>query len=330
MYFSEIVAQKHITENLKNHVIHNKAGHAYAFSGPAGIGKRTISMAFAGALMCLDPIAGEACGVCTSCKLFKNGTNPDFHEVGADDENILIDEIRAVQRDIYIKPLYGKRKVYLISQGERMTVQAQNCLLKILEEPPGYAVLLLTLIKFESLLKTIQSRVPRFRLAKYQKNEVVEILRGNGISLSREEEFVVNYCNGIPKVALNLSANEDFKKMRNETLDILVDFLVEKKPLYKVTLREFLDTGKSDMDVILDMIQVFFRDVLMYQLGERERMYLINTDKTDLIDRCAAHCASKKLIDNIGTIEKIKESLKQNVNFQLCIDNLVIGIQEEQ
>lgn len=332
MNFEDITGQKHISENLKKHVAGNKTGHAYVFSGPEGIGKKLMAGAFAKALMCLDPIDGNACDKCMSCNLIRNRANPDYFVLSVEEGNILIDDIRSIQKEIYLRPVYAKRKVYFIPEAERMTVQAQNCLLKILEEPPLYAVLILSCVKFDSMLKTIQSRVLQFRFTKYNKNEIIEILRRKGIEKTQEESFVLNYCNGIPGIALKISGccdKIDLRKIREDTLNILSKLILEKKPLCKMHFREYVDKEKDNINMILDIIQVFFRDLLIYKTGNSVRKYLINADKTDLIDRCAGYCTSRILINNISAIEMIKESLKQNVNLQLCIDSLVIGIWED-
>ena len=177
MDFKEIVGQKEIIERLKKSIIDNRVGHAYIFAGSKGIGKKTVARAFSHMLLCDMPTKHGPCNVCTSCKLWNENSNPDFYLIETPEDNILIEEVRNMQSSIVVKPVYSNKKVYIITDAEKMTVQAQNCLLKILEEPPEYVVIILTTSNYRALLGTIRSRGTKYNFLKHSQAEIKEIIK---------------------------------------------------------------------------------------------------------------------------------------------------------
>jgi DNA polymerase-3 subunit delta' len=159
MNFGLITGQTLIIENLRHSLSSGRTGHAYVFAGPKGVGKRTVARIFASLLLCESGSSGSSCGVCTACRLTDAGTNPDFTLLEPAGSSIGVDEIRALQSDIIIKPAYSKRKIYLIAEADKLTLQAQNCLLKTLEDPPPYGIIIMTASNYNSLIETIRSRV---------------------------------------------------------------------------------------------------------------------------------------------------------------------------
>jgi DNA polymerase-3 subunit delta' len=158
-------------------------GHAYALTGPEGIGKKTLAHELARMLLCYESPEKAPCGMCNACKTLEAGSNPNLVRIAPKTQKILIEQIRVLIDDIGVKPPYG-RKVYIIEDADRMTQQAQNCLLKTLEEPPAYAVIIMTVSHFASLLVTIRSRAAQIKLSRYTPQEIKQILElrasGNG------------------------------------------------------------------------------------------------------------------------------------------------------
>ena len=162
--FKDIVGQEQLKEHLQNAIRLNKVSHAYIINGERSSGKEFIAKTFAMALQCenlqTDGQDMEPCQECHSCKQALSGNHPDIIFITHEKPNtISVDDIRSqINGDVAIKPYSGPKKIYIMNEGEKMTVQAQNALLKTLEEPPEYAVILILTSNVSALLPTIQSR----------------------------------------------------------------------------------------------------------------------------------------------------------------------------
>ena len=327
MNFDGIIGQKDIISSLRKSIENGRVGHAYIFNGPAGIGKKTVARAFAGILLCDNREGSAACGKCMPCRLFREGSNPDFMGIEAQGTSIGVDAIRQMQEDIIKKPLYSPRKVYLISGAENMTVQAQNCLLKTLEEPPGYAVIILTTSGYDALLETLRSRSVRYDFRKNSEKEVREALIREFGTIPENSDFIVPYSGGIIGKALELAGSEEFAELRDNTVDVL--FKIRKPRLYSVfEIYHFFEENKSRLDIILDIMLTVYRDMLVLRKTGNEYM-LINSDKKDIILNNIQDFSAEKLLTGINTLETARKNIRQNANFQLSIEVMLMELQEE-
>ncbi|HHW47797.1 MAG TPA: DNA polymerase III subunit delta' [Clostridiaceae bacterium] len=327
MDFSDIVGQKEIVESLKNKIASGRVGHAYIFSGPKGIGKKTMARIFAGLLLCEEGSGGRRCGKCMPCRLFDSGSNPDFREINPADASIKIDDIRDMQSDIIIRPLYSDRKVYLIVDADRMTEQAQNCLLKTLEEPPSYAVIILTSSNNDALLETILSRAANYSFRKNTPEEVKEFLKSKNIHGNKPVDFIVSYADGIIGTAVELADSDEFTTIREKTIDLVIK-LSDSKLASIFNIYKFFDENKSNIETILNIMVLFYRDLIIAK-KEQFGHILINSDKKDIILDNARRFSLRKLLDNIEAVETAHKNLKQNANYQLTIEVMLMKIQEE-
>ena len=155
-----MVGQKQLTDNLRSALKYNKISHAYLIQGERLSGKMMIAEIFARALQCENAEGDKPCNQCRSCKQAMNRNHPDILYVQHEKPNVIsVDNIRQqINGDIAIKPYSGAHKIYIVDEAEKMNVQAQNALLKTLEEPPEYAVILLLATRVEAMLQTILSR----------------------------------------------------------------------------------------------------------------------------------------------------------------------------
>ncbi|HOM02505.1 MAG TPA: DNA polymerase III subunit delta' [Acetivibrio sp.] len=327
MDFNAIIGQKDVVEGLKTLINNDKIGHAYIFYGPEGIGKSTVAKIFASVLMCSDNTGDKSCGSCQSCRLFENGTNPDFSVLECKGLSIGVEEIRNLQHDICVRPLYSKRKVYLIRQAEKMTPQAQNCLLKTLEEPPEYAVIILAASNYEALLETIRSRSVRIDFKKNTFDEVKRFIINRAGGDFEQADFIASYADGVIGRAIKLMESEEFKELREKAIDAVIK-LSGSDFENLLDISRMFDENKDSVDSILDIMLLFYRDLLVVGKYGNEKL-LINSDKKDIILKNTGKFSVGKLLKNIDIIEKTRNNLEQNANYQLAIEVMLMKLQEE-
>lgn len=327
MNFSEIVGQEEIIKSLEKAVNSGRIGHAYVFTGPSGIGKRTVASIFAGMLLCDMPEYSQPCSRCQACRLFLGGSNPDFRRIICEGLSIGVDEIRDILNDVAIKPMYSKRKVYIIEEADKMTAQAQNCLLKTLEEPPAYVVIILTASNYSSLLETIRSRSQRLNFKKNSYEQVRQVLEYKYGMENKGIEFAAVYADGIIGTALELVDSEVFISLRDKTIETISR--IKSSGLSGVFSEyTFFEENKDDLSLILDMMSMYYRDLLIVKETGNEKI-LINSDKRDIIFSNAKKYTAQQLVSCIEGIESARRAIKQNANFQLAVEHMLIKLQEE-
>ena len=157
--FGDIIGHEQIIEHFRSALKNHQVSHAYILNGENGSGKNMLAKAFAKALVC-EAGYGDSCNMCRACHQFDSGNHPDVKWITHEKANSIgVDEVREqINNDIVIKPYSSKYKVYIIDEAEKMTVQAQNALLKTIEEPPEYAVILFLTNTLDVLLQTVRSR----------------------------------------------------------------------------------------------------------------------------------------------------------------------------
>jgi DNA polymerase III subunit delta' len=325
MNFNDIIGQKEVINGLVNGIKNDRVGHAYVFSGPRGIGKKTLAKLYAGMLLCKEPKTHGSCGECIPCRMYANGSNPDFYSIGMDDSGIGVDEIRKLQSDIIIRPLYSDRKIYLIANAENMTVQAQNCLLKILEEPPRYVVIILTASNYNALMETIRSRTVRFNFRKNSRDEIKQVIEkqfGNGF---KSVNFIASYADGVIGTALDLAGSDEFYELREKTIENILKLARDGKLVQVFEIYDFFEKNKASIDTILDIMILFYRDLMVLKNTGKENI-LINSDKKDIILSNVPGFTAQKLAQNIEEIENARRHIKQNANFQLSVEVMLMKL----
>lgn len=327
MDFKDIIGQKEVIGSLTRSLSEGRIGHAYIFSGPAGIGKRTIASIFAGLLLCDNPQNGSACGKCRPCLMMENGSNPDYRSISGEESSIGVDMIREIQSDAVLKPMYSKHKVYIVEEAAKMTEQAQNCLLKTFEEPPGYVVVMLLTTNYEKLLETVRSRAQHLKLVKYTREQVLQALMLRYGSDRGVFGLAADYSDGNIGTALDLAGSGDFSQLRDQTLELLPD-AAQGRTRSVLELSSFMDANKDNVDMLLDIMLLYYRDLLVMSETGKENL-LINSDKKDIILNNARKYSRDRLISSIEAIGASRRAIKQNAGYQLVIDNLLIKLRED-
>lgn len=324
MNFDNIVGQTDIKNSLINVLNNDTCAHAMLFTGPEGIGKSTVAEEFSKMLLCTDeePLA---CGKCIACNTFDAGANPDYLKIESDGNTISVDSIREIQSGSIVRPMYSKRKVYFIRQAEKMTQQAQNSLLKTLEEPPPYCVIILSTSNPEMLIPTVRSRVMKYTFKKNTADEVEEILSNN--KLAPTNKFITAYADGIPGLAIKLASSQEFIGLREEVFQVIAK-LMGKSVTGQFEMAKYLISNADNSEVILNLLTCFYRDLLVAKKC-KDLKVLINSDKEDMIREYSAKISSERLCRIVEEIEEIRRSIRQNANIELAADVLAIRLREE-
>ena len=163
MRFDDIVGQHSVVKNLKNSIANGRVAHAYMFCGPDGVGKSVAALLLAMSVNCRSGVV-DPCGICPSCIRARDGNHPDIISVRTSKAIIHVDQMRELQCDMQKKPYERGTKEYIIYQSEKMNDEAQNCLLKTLEEPPKHVIIILLCQSSYSMLQTIVSRCRVLRI----------------------------------------------------------------------------------------------------------------------------------------------------------------------
>ena len=325
--FKDIVGHKQIIWHLKNAISTGKISHAYIFNGETGSGKKMLAEMFAMALQC-EQGGTEPCGTCRSCKQTLSQNQPDIIQVQHEKPNTIgVEDIRSqVNGDIQIRPYSSRYKIYIIADADKMTVQAQNALLKTIEEPPAYAVLILLTNNAEMMLPTILSRCVRLNLKAVKDSDIKEYLMKEMQIPDYQADLSVTFAQGNVGKAVKLATSENFNEMKSEMLDLMR--YMDQMELYEVMdAVKRINNYKTDIDEFLDLMTVWFRDVLLFK-ATMEVSPLIFKDELAAIRKRASKSSYEGLEEIIQAIDKAKSRLKANVNFDLVLELLLLTIKE--
>ncbi|KAF1085866.1 DNA polymerase III subunit tau [Sporotomaculum syntrophicum] len=318
----DVVGHEQVVKSLQSALANNFVNHAYTFSGPTGLGKKSVGFAFARALLCRCN-QGDACGECDDCNRSERGLHPDLHIISPEGNSIKIHQLRAVQESASITAYGMGRQVFLILQAEKMTLAAANCFLKTLEEPPAGVVFILITDEPAGMLPTVLSRCQQYRFSRLSREKVLRVLanKGSGAYYSVESaQVAAELSEGCPGRALAMLEDPNKRISRIELLMRIVRgrpgsaFL----PVDKLTERE--DLGEFINSVIL-----IFRDVLIWQLTGSAEL-LINVDRHSDIIELAGTYVKPEVMDILITAEKSSDYLASNVNQRLVLDSLLFKI----
>jgi DNA polymerase III subunit delta' len=310
---------------LRQHIAHDAVRHAYLFAGPPGVGRRTLAIRFARALSCANPPApGESCGTCRNCQQIEAMQYPDLTVVQAESEGAVlkIDQVRQVNHSLSLKPYQSAHRVALFLRFQEANQNAQNALLKTLEEAPSYAILILTADNAEQLLPTIVSRCEIMRLRALPLQAVDEHLQKNGAS-PEDARLLSHLSNGRPGYALHLLNDPDGLKARVERLDDLCELM----PSTRVKKFAYADKLAKDKDTfrrVLMLWSSYFRDVML--TAAQAESPLANVDRSEEIAALAKSLSLQQARKTVGSIERAVELLDKNINARLLAEVTLLDL----
>lgn len=326
-HFSDIIGQDMIKEHLMNAIEHDQVSHAYIISGERYCGKEFIAGLFAMALQCEQPGA-EPCNECHSCIQAIGHNQPDIiyltHEKIS---TISVDDIRTqITGTISVKPYASKYKVYIISESEKMNDNAQNALLKTLEEPPEYAVIILLTDNVSALLPTIQSRCVVLNMKPVSDKLVKKFLMEEEKIPDYRAEICAAFARGNIGKAKILARSEEFDKIKNDAIAML-------KHIHEMDISELAQTIKQmgeyklEINDFLDILAVWYRDALIFK-ATNDANSLIFRDELQNIKRTASRSTYEGIEDILAALDVAKKRISANVEFNLTMELLLLAIKE--
>ena len=293
--FENILGNDKIKQQLIQSNQNKQVSHSYLFVGIEGIGKKMIAMEFAKMILCTAQ--NQYCGECKSCIEFDTNNNPDFKIIEPEGNSIKIEQIREFQSKVSEKPIISNRKVYIINDCDKMTPEAQNCLLKTLEEPPEFVTIILIVSNESALLTTIKSRCMIIHFDKIPNNQIEEFLENN-YQINFKSPIMINAFQGSIVKALQLKENqEQYEKIE----DVLYN-LEKQDKIDTLNMSEIIYKSKDEKMKILD-----YMNVVLLELAKKSSKY--------------ANC--------ISIVEETKKRLQANANFDMSIDNMLFHLWEE-
>ena len=325
--FKDVVGHKDILKYISSAVENNRVSHAYILNGERGSGKKLLARLFAMTLLC-EEHGPEPCNHCHSCKQAESGNHPDIIRVTHEKPNsISVDDIRTqVNNTVDIKPYQGPYKVYIIPQADMMTPQAQNAILKTIEEPPSYAVFLLLTENAETLLPTINSRCVMLKLRNIKDTLIKKYLMENLEIPDYKADMCTAFAQGNMGRAIMLANSDHFNEIREEAVQLL-------KHISEMELNEIVAAVKNisvyklEITDYLDIIMIWYRDVLLYK-ATKEIDKVVFKDQLQSIKEQARKSSYEGIELILESLEKAKARLKANVNFDLVMELLFLTIKE--
>lgn len=334
--FSDILGNEMIKEYFERTLANGQISHAYILTGEAGMGRKTLARAFAMTLLCennkvgaeaSEGTRGEPCGKCHSCIQFLSDNHPDVIYVTHEKEGISVNDVREqINGTVQIKPYSSPYKIYIVDDAEKMTVQAQNALLKTLEEPPAYVVILLLTTRSDSFLPTILSRCITLKLKPLYDEVIRDYLMERLHVEKSEADICTAFARGNLGKAIALSSSEEFARMRRSVMSLLKNIHTMDIAQMMEVLKQWKE-DKLDIEECLDFMQLWYRDVLMFKATQDTAGFIFK-EEYKYIRETAAKSSFHGIEEILDAMEKAKQRLDANVNYELTMELMLLTIKE--
>ena len=318
----QIVGQDWAVALLRRGLETGRVAHAYLFCGPPQIGKARLARILAQALNCEQP--DPPCGHCPSCRKIEQGTHPDVRFIAGEGVggSIRIDQIRALQREAVLSPYEGQRRVFVLRRMDLASVEAANCLLKTLEEPPGQVTLILTAVEVDLLPGTVVSRCQRLDLRPVSRPQIEAALQAQGIAREKAR-LLARLSGGRVGWALDAAGDEDMLEQRRQGLEDLARLLAADR----VERLEYAHRAGRDAAACREMIELWaawWRDLLV--LHARGEDHLLNVDRADELRSGAGRSTMSEARSMLANLQAAAAQLEANVNTRLAMEGLLLKL----
>ena len=321
--FEEILGNEMVKDHFKRAIENHKISHAYILTGEAGMGRKSIANAFAMTLLC-EKGGSEPCMSCHSCKQVMSGNHPDLIYVTHEKPgSIGVDDVREQINDtIMIRPYSSYYKIYIVDEAEKMTVQAQNALLKTIEEPPSYAVIILITTNQEAFLPTILSRCVQMKLKPLKDFTIKSYLTQNLHIPEKDADICAAFARGNLGKAIHLSSSDEFRELFQKVMVLVKNVGTMDISMLLDCIREMKEQN-FDISEVLDLMQLWYRDVLMFKVT-KDMNLMIFKDEYKMINETGEKVDYAGLEAILAAIDTARTRLNANVNMELAMELLLL------
>lgn len=325
--FSDIIGHEDIVKHFKSSIELSKVSHAYILNGEKGVGKKTLASVVAKSLQC-ESGEPDPCGKCKSCLQAETGNQPDIIWVKHEKPNVIsVDEIRTqIVNDIDLKPYSSRYKIYIVPDSQMMNQQAQNALLKTLEEPPEYTIIMLLTNNVDKFLPTILSRCIVLNFKPVEPLHMMEYLVSN-IGVDQEKaRFCTDFAQGNLGKAVRLAISPDYNEIREDSVRLL-------RRISDMEMDEIIQAvknmGKYKLDITdyIDIMTMWFRDILMVKISNSPNK-IIFKHEFSIMKKQASRMSYEGIEKILEAMDKLKVRLEANVNFDIAMELMLLTIKE--
>lgn len=333
MSLKGVSCQDHAIRAFQNAIINNRLAHAYIFTGQEGIGKTLFSKELAKIIFCQRRDV-DACDTCNTCQRITNNNFPDLFLILPEKNSrvIKIEQLKYLQDILSIKPLESRYKMVVIKSADKMNEEASNCLLKTLEEPPPYAIIILIVTSLESLKETIRSRCQVIRFSPLSVSAVKGILVRNFQMDGTQAERIASVSNGSIERAMLLFNADSLKKT-----DWLVGRLLKLKREDNLTFSKelFHEWNIQDLEILEEKrfyikelilsFLLYYRDLLICKI-ENNKLPLYHSDWRNALLSKSRSVSENTLFSIFHVIKAALGQLDYNANINLVLENMITRI----
>jgi DNA polymerase-3 subunit delta' len=328
MAFKDILGNSRVKKILRKALQKNKVPNSMLFCGPRGTGKRDMALVLAKAMNC-ERKKDDACEVCTSCKAINAGNFPDVIEISPEKDVIVIDQMRMLRKIANLKPMMGKRRVFVVVDADKMKEEAANSLLKILEEPPLFSYIILVANNPFLIMSTIKSRCQVINFTPVSKEDIGKILVDKGYE-ENKARIISLLVHGSLKQALSLEW-EEVQDKRTKAWQLFLSLL--RKGKVALFLRNYATSQRAiirdDWEQILEMLSSFCRDSILIKEKGDSRL-LMNPDYEEEIRKAETMMSLEALMDCLTKIDYAIYGLEKNLNVNLLVSSFFSYFKERE
>jgi DNA polymerase-3 subunit delta' len=322
----DMLGHQWAVELLQGHVARSEVRHAYLFTGPQGVGRRTLAIRLAQALNCQQPSAsGVPCLQCRTCQQIARMEHPDLAVIAADQVGgtLKVDQVRELQHSLSLAPYAARYRVAILLRFEEAHISAANALLKTLEEPPQQVVLILTAESAETLLPTIVSRCEVLRLRPLSLQEVSQGLQDRWGIAAEESHLLAHISGGRPGYALRLHQNPELLQQRAAWLDEHARMLASSR-VERFAYAEALSKDRGALSASLQVWASLWRDVMIQASGAAAP--IANLDRSEEVGILAERFGMDGACQILAVLNRTLDLLGRNANARLASEVLMLDL----